>query len=44
MGIELRKLTSQNPDIVKYKSFPVASSAYNNTSDLSTTAAIMTLL
>lgn len=44
MGIELRKLTSQNPDIVKYKSFPVASSTYNNTSDLSTTAAIMTLL
>jgi len=44
MGAELRKLTSQNPDIVKYKSFPLASSTYNNTSDLSTTGAIMTLL
>ncbi len=44
MGIELRKLTSQNPDIIKYKYFPVTASSYANTSDLSTTASIMTLL
>ena len=44
MGQELRKLTGQNPDITKYKYFPLAPSSYSNSSDLSTTAAIMTLL
>jgi len=44
VGEELRKSVSQNPDSVKYKYFPVASDSYKNTSDLSTTSAVMTVL
>jgi hypothetical protein len=44
VGEELRKSISQNPDSIKYKYFPVASDSYKNTSDLSTTSAVMTVL